>query len=270
MFTCFMRILQMGFMYLVWRFKIIFIAYEQRNKSSPQANAIVSLIKIDGHQSTYTEIFHLLKLKDSNITNEQPKPEKVNKTKTSFTSEFLDLFNLLSSDLDYLYSASPIQNSYDLSNLLNMKILDKVAIEGQNIVQSFADVDNVYCFIHSTHDQTVLTYYDMSNFTMKKYSSYTFPDNSQITSLTCGKGFVVYSRKFDQYKLRVLNLDVTKNKWEEKCHSDLREGVYESLYLSYYKNNDTYAIMNSIIKKSNDTHFVAFEISSHFEYSNAT
>jgi hypothetical protein len=142
------------------------------------------MVKIDGHQSTYTELSHLLKLNNYNITTEIPEPVKVNKTETSFFDEFLDYFNLLTNELDYIYASSPVQNSYDMSNNLIMEIVDTVVIEGQNIVRSFADVDNIYCFIHSTSEQTILTYYDMSNFTMKKYSSYIFPDNSQITSLT--------------------------------------------------------------------------------------
>ena len=60
-----------------------------------------------------------------------------------------------------------------------------------------------------------MTYFDMSDFSFGRQSTYTFPDNSFITSITCGKGFAVYSRMFDDYSLRSLKLNTETNEWSE-------------------------------------------------------
>jgi len=106
-----------------------------------------------------------------------------------------------------------------------------------------------------------MTYFDMSDFSFGRQSTYTFPDNSFITSITCGKGFAVYSRMFDDYSLRSLKLNTETNEWSEHWHSEERDGLYESVYLTYYDDNKMIHILNSRILQKGKYRHIQLEIS---------
>lgn len=241
---------------------IYFLTVERTDPASKDAGIMIGLIQGSGVQATATEIYHLLQLKEvtESSKNTSHKVQNETSSSSSYLEIFLNAFNLLSADFDDLYSSVTQKSSFDMSNVFQMSVTQKLNFQGELLVQSFSHNDLVFWFVHATGSEIYLTHFDLSEFNLVKQTNYTFPDNSIITSITCGKQFVVYSKLFDEYGLRELEFNPLTQQWKEKCHSEKRKGVYESVFLTHFEVDNNVNILNSRIKEYNNTEYIQLEI----------
>jgi hypothetical protein len=73
---------------------------------------------------------------------------------------------------------------------------------------------------------------------------------------------------FDEYSLRVLKLDSKTNTWVEECHSERRDGLYESVFLTYFVYQNVTNILNSRIIQKGKYRHIQLEISEKYDHYN--
>lgn len=163
---------------------VYFITTKKTNSGSSSATSTISLIRADGEQVTTTEFSKRLK---NVLTELESKNSTIAETSSfrSLFSDFFDFIDILSVELEFLFSTHPQKlDTYSISDVLRMSVLNSTTFEGELVAQSFSQDDMVFCFVHVTSSATYLSYFDLNDFTMSSYSNYTFPDNSFVTSLT--------------------------------------------------------------------------------------
>jgi hypothetical protein len=166
--------------------KVYFLTVHKSGYGSNEANFMLSLLNVDGYQSTYTENYHMQQFEEMQ-ENEAERNSSSNSTEfehQSYWETIMDMFNLLSTDLDYYYAASILRPNYHMSNILKMGMKENVTLPGEMLIHSFSHNDLIFCVIHVTTSNTYMTYYDLNDFSYSRSSTYQFPDNSLITSVT--------------------------------------------------------------------------------------
>jgi len=240
---------------------IYFLGIERINYSSINAKFTISLTKGDGKVATETYTYKLFKelLKTQSLHNLQDDVGTSSESFQTYTEYFLDFFNVLSTSSDMVDPSIYKSLQFNVDDIFQMDDVGNITIQGELINHSFSYSDNVFCAAYATPNKLMLLYFDLNDFNLSNTIEYEFEDMTLITSLTCGKDFVVYSKLFDKYNLRLLTLDHKTNKFSEKCHGEVRDGLYESTYLSYFKANDSTIILNSKIKDISGVKYIDLE-----------
>ena len=236
---------------------VYFLSFSIQNSGSNNATIVLNLSKVNGQQITDTDWQSKVLLNEMHNSYLNSDNNFTDFSSFSLTSEIYDLFS--DGFGEYVFDEKVANLS--MENVLQISRIENKTFQGEMLAHSYSNEDQIFWFVAAKVGKIYLVYFDINELNFQKQLIYNFTDSIIITSLTWGKDFVVYAKMFDEYGLRELVIDHKNNNFIEKWHSELREGVYESVFLTHFIKDNNIHILNSRIKEENKTKYIQLETS---------